>query len=115
VPNGSIISDYDKMKILQGFKTYNYITSEKNYRNKYKPLKNINKSWKKIELKTIEKGKKLKFYLDPGLKHPNFPNEYAVRAKQEKKYCIILGGGAARLNKNLVNYEQFDFLRSSSQ
>lgn len=109
VPNGLLIDDEFKGNILQGFKTYDYITSAKNYNQKYKPVDNRKNSWLEIPLKNIEKGKKLVFYLDKTLRHPNYPKEFAVRALQEKKYCIILGGGAARLNRNLVNFKKFVF------
>ena len=44
-----------------------------------------------------------------GLRVIGDPNEFAVRAEQDKKYCIILGGGAARLNRDLVNFQKFKF------
>ena len=109
VPNGALIDDESKGNILQGFKTYDYITSDKNYNIKYKPLNEIKNSWIEISLKNIAKKKKLVFYLDKTLRHPDHPNEFAVRAKQDKKYCIILGGGAARLNRDLVNFQKFIF------
>jgi len=109
VPNGLTINDDVKNNILQGFKTYNYITSPANYLQKYKPVNTLNNSWKEIKLKEIVKGKKLVFYLDYNLKHPNYPGEYAVRALQNKQYCIILGGSAARINRDLVDFKKFVF------
>lgn len=109
VPNDLTVDDKVRNNILQGFKTYKYITSEINYSSKYKPLQNIKNSWKKIDLKDISKGKKLKFWLDETLKHPNYNNEFAVWGKQEKKYCVITGGSAARLNRDLVNFKKFLF------
>ena len=109
VPNGALIDDELKGNILQGFKTYDYITSDKNYDTKYKPLNDIKNSWLKFPLKKIVKNKRLVLYLDKTLRHPDYPNEFAVRAEQDKKYCIILGGGAARLNRDLVNFQKFIF------
>ena len=82
---------------------------EINYSSEYNPLQNIKSSWKEIKLKEISKGKKLVFWLDESLKHPNYNNEIAVWAKQEEKYCIITGGSAARLNRDLVNFKKFLF------
>ena len=109
VPNDLTVNDQIKNNILQGFKTYKYITSEINYSSEYKPLENIKSHWKKISLKEISKGKKLVFWLDENLKHPNYDNESAVWAEQEKKYCVIIGGSAARLNRDLVNFKKFLF------
>ena len=109
VPNDLTVGDEVRNNILQGFKTYKYITSEINYSSKYKPLQNIKSSWKKIKLKEIAKGKRLNFWLDESLKHPNYNNEFAVWGEQEKKYCIITGGSAARLNRDLVNFKKFLF------
>lgn len=109
VPNGLTVDNEIKNKILQGFKTYKYITSEINYSSKYKPLKNIKSDWKKIELKEIIKGKRLKFWLDENLKHPNYENEFAVWGERDKKFCVMTGGDAARLNRDLVNCKKFLF------
>ena len=109
VPNGLLIDENTRNNILQGFKTYEYITSTKNYHQKYKPLDNKKNSWIEIKLKNIEKKKKLVFYLDKTLKHPNYHNEHAVRALQKNKYCIILGGDAARLNRDYVNFKKYVF------
>ena len=109
IPNDLTVNDEVRNNLLQGFKTYKYITSEINYSPKYKPLQNINTSWKKINLKEIAKGKRLKFWLDENLKHPKYKNEFAVWAKQEKKYCVIVGGDAARLNRDFVNFKKFLF------
>ena len=109
VPNGLTVNDEIKSNILQGFKTYDYITSQKNFSSKYKPVNQLRPSWKKINLKEIEKGKKLVFFIDKNLSHPYYSNEHAVWAKQEKKYCIILGGGAARLNRDFIDIKKFIF------
>ena len=109
VPNGLTVNEKIKSNILQGFKTYDYVTSKKNFSNKYKPVNRLKTSWKKIPLKEIEKGKKLVFFLDKNLSHPHYPKELAVRALQEKKYCIILGGGAARLNRDFIDIKKFIF------
>ena len=109
VPNGLTVNDEIKSNILQGFKTYDYITSQKNFSSKYKPVNQLRPSWKKINLKEIEKGKKLVFFIDKNLSHPYYSNEYAVWAKQEKKYCVILGGGAARLNRDFIDIKKFIF------
>ena len=109
VPNGLTLSEEDKGEILQGIKTYHYVTAKKNFFIKYKPVKEISNNW--IKFKNVSTN----FYLDTELEHPWFDGELVVRGLQQKKYCVILEGMSARLNKLKVrDYQKHEFLSGSS-
>ena len=109
VPNGLTLTEEDKGEILQGIKTYHYVTANKNFASKYKPVKDISDNW--LEFKN---GQKI-FYLDTELKHPWFNDELVVRGIQQDKWCIILEGMSARLNKKKVREEKkYEILSGSS-
>ena len=109
VPNGLTLTDEDKGEILQGIKTYHYVTANKNFSSEFKPVKEISDNWLKFK-----NGSKI-FYLDNELKHPWFSNELVVRGLQQEKWCIILEGMSARLNRKKVRKEKkYEILSGSS-
>jgi len=109
VPNGLTLSEEDRGEILQGIKTYHYVTAKKNFPLKYKPVKEISENW--IKFKNVSTN----FYLDTELEHPWFDGELVVRGLQQKKYCVILEGMSARLNRLKVrDYQKHEILSGSS-
>lgn len=109
IPNELTLEDKDKKNILQNIKTYHYVTANKNFSTKYKPVERKSSSWIKFQ-----NGAKT-FYLDSNLKHPWFIDEYAVRSVIQKKYCIVLEGMSARLNRSKVrDYKIFEIKSGSS-
>ncbi|WP_075506574.1 hypothetical protein [Candidatus Pelagibacter communis] len=109
IPNEFTLEEEDKKNILQGIKTYHYVTANKNFSSKYKPLNEISSNWLKFKNGSKD------FYLDTNLKHPWFKDELAVRGVQQNKYCIILEGMSARLNRSKVrDYKIFEIKSGSS-
>ena len=97
IPNGLTLSEEDKGDIVQNIKTYHYVTANKNFSPKYKPLEKISNNW------ILFKNNSKDIYLDTELKHPWYEDELVVRGLQKKKYCVILEGMSARLNKSKVS------------
>ena len=98
VPNGDLseLFDYD---IIEGFKTYNYVSNDmsKALGNKYKPLDKIDSKWIKIKFGDSGKGT---YYLDKSIKNPMFIDDKSCCwGKEKNKYRVIIRGGAARLVK----------------
>ena len=98
------------VKILLPFLNFNQL-SEISFTSifKFKPVKEISDNWLKFK-----NGSKI-FYLDNELKHPWFSNELVVRGLQQEKWCIILEGMSARLNRKKVREEKkYEILSGSS-
>ena len=109
VPNGHLADAKFIKDGMQGFKNYDYITSERNYPSEYKPLNEKKDYWKEIKLKEYfpgPAGPTKKIFLDPELKHPDYPNEQAVWGILGKKYCIMLGGLSGRINRELTIFKK---------
>lgn len=109
VPNGHLVDANFIKNGMQGFKNYDYITSERNYPDKYKPLDKKKNYWTEIKLREYfpgQAGPNKEIFLDPKLKHPDYPNEQAVWGVLGRKYCIMLGGLSGRINRNLTVFKK---------
>lgn len=99
VPNGEL-SDLFDGDIIDGFKTYNYVSNDmaEDLGNDYKPLDSINNKWTKIKFGENGKGT---YYIDKSIKNPMFDGDGSCCwGKESGKYRVIIRGGAARLVKS---------------
>lgn len=106
VPNGELSDLFDN-DIIVGFKTYDYVSNDmaKSLGNEYNPVNNISSQWKSIKFGDNGRGT---YYLDNNIENPMFSmDKSCCWGKENKKYRVILRGGAARLSKSALE-KRFD-------
>jgi hypothetical protein len=95
-------TDLVNIRLIQGFKTYDHITSsDTHYGSKYKPISEVKDEWMGPFKLNGSKLKKI-FYIIKGLKDPNDETNLASRSKMNEGWCINLGGLSARLLNNPI-------------
>lgn len=101
VPNGELSNLFDN-DIIEGFKTYDYVSNDlsKTLEKGYEPLDDTNDDW--IATRFGERGTGT-YYIDNSINNPMFNEDTSCCwGKENKKYRVIIRGGAARLVKSAL-------------